>query len=93
MENKERNIQLLPAYDYSEEIGSLFTEYTAMLIEGDPEIKSEVCFWRNWNAGKRGRKFTCTRTMPVPISFMSTGDLNVPEKRMWFSNSGTGRFR
>ncbi len=39
MENKERNIQLLPAYDYSEEIGSLFTEYTAMLIEGDPEIK------------------------------------------------------
>ena len=32
-------LQLLPAYEYAEETVELFSEYTAMLIEGDPGIK------------------------------------------------------
>lgn len=32
-------IQLVPAYSFKEEIKKLFTEYTAMLIQGDPSFK------------------------------------------------------
>lgn len=33
-------LQLLQAYEYAEETVELFSEYTAMLIEGDPGIKN-----------------------------------------------------
>ena len=32
-------IQLVPAYSFKEEIKELFTEYTDMLIKGDPSFK------------------------------------------------------
>lgn len=32
-------IQLVPAYSFKEEIKKLFTEYTDMLIKGDPSFK------------------------------------------------------
>ena len=33
------NIKILPAYDFPEEIKLLFSEYTDILIEGDPSFK------------------------------------------------------
>ena len=33
------NIKILPAYDFPEEIKLLFSEYTGILIEGDPSFK------------------------------------------------------
>ncbi|MCI8833766.1 MAG: GNAT family N-acetyltransferase [Ruminococcus sp.] len=33
------NIELLPAYRYPKETGQLFSEYTDMLIQGDPTFK------------------------------------------------------
>lgn len=34
------NIKIVPAYSYLEELGSLFSEYVAMLNEVDPSIQS-----------------------------------------------------
>lgn len=33
------NITIIPAYDYPQEIGILFSEYTNMLIAGDPSFQ------------------------------------------------------
>ncbi len=33
------NIKIIPAYDHPEEIGTLFSEYTNMLIAGDPSFQ------------------------------------------------------
>lgn len=33
------DIKIIPAYDYSQEIRELFSEYTQMLISGDPAFK------------------------------------------------------
>lgn len=35
-------IQLVPAYSFKEEIKKLFTEYTDMLIQGDPSFKKNL---------------------------------------------------
>lgn len=34
------NIELVPAYSYQQEIAGLFSEYTDMLVEGDPKFKA-----------------------------------------------------
>lgn len=34
-----REIQIVPAYDYPQEVKVLFSEYTQMLIEGDPSFR------------------------------------------------------
>ncbi|MGN0513292.1 MAG: GNAT family N-acetyltransferase [Lachnospiraceae bacterium] len=34
-----REIQIVPAYDYPQEVKALFSEYTQMLIEGDPSFQ------------------------------------------------------
>ena len=33
------DIKIIPAYDHSQEIRELFSEYTEMLISGDPAFK------------------------------------------------------
>ena len=33
------NITIIPAYDYPQEIGILFSEYTNMLIASDPSFQ------------------------------------------------------
>ena len=33
------NITIIPAYDYPQETGILFSEYTNMLIAGDPSFQ------------------------------------------------------
>lgn len=33
------SIQIIPAYDQPEKVGALFSEYTDMLIEGDPSFQ------------------------------------------------------
>ena len=32
------NLQILPAFDHKDEIRQLFTQYTQMLIDGDPKF-------------------------------------------------------
>lgn len=32
-------LEIIPAYDFPQEVEALFSEYTNMLIEGDPEFK------------------------------------------------------
>ena len=34
------NIELVPAYSHQKEIAELFSEYTDMLVEGDPKFKA-----------------------------------------------------
>ena len=33
------SLKIIPAFGYPEEVKELFTEYTEMLIEGDPKFK------------------------------------------------------
>lgn len=33
-------MKIIPAYEYSEQVRELFTEYTDMLVKGDPEFKN-----------------------------------------------------
>ena len=33
------SIKLIPAYDHHQEIRKLFSEYTQMLVEGDPSFQ------------------------------------------------------